>query len=600
LQHATPAAPAVRETLERLLASETFGRSERARELLRYLVEREQAGEADRLKGLSIAMDVFGKDGDFDSSTDAVVRVQAGRLRELLQQYFASEGIDEPVRIAIPRGGYVPAYELNAIRVPELEPVEAVASPAAIATTLLEQPADAHVGADAAVSPAPPVAPVPPAAAPTVSVLRQLQFFWAAITLVIVMLGVLILRQGTGTLLAGGDTPATIETAGATNSISTAPVETLPLVYIATRTNSPEASRVAASLRAGLAGFDTVNFISRDADRSPDPVADAASFVFDIMPGPDADGITLELQSIASGRVLMSRSLTAADSAPSTVEDSVAAILSSAVPASGTIYNYIEQSGLQTDLTQCLILNDKYYLDQNADTHEAAYRCLESLANRDAKSSLVYSELASLNLEAVSDHYGYPPDASVDKALMFAHRGVQMGPTSPYAHRAYGYINSRVGNAEQAIRWMRKAYELNPYDIAMAAAYGYGLIFAGKYAEGTPIMAHAVETSSAHPTWWDFGLFAGEFMLGDMNKAAAASTALRTTATKSHYLAARLISARFLGRDALAARLLDELTTKFPKFAADPRAIFVERRYPADLTDRLLEALRAAGLGSAS
>ncbi|RWF65057.1 MAG: hypothetical protein EOS26_30455, partial [Mesorhizobium sp.] len=118
MQHATPAAPAVRETLERLLASETFGRSERARKLLRYLVEREQAGEADKLKGFSIAMDVFGKDGDFDPSTDAVVRVQAGRLRELLQHYFANEGVAEPIRIAIPRGGYVPSYELNAIRLP--------------------------------------------------------------------------------------------------------------------------------------------------------------------------------------------------------------------------------------------------------------------------------------------------------------------------------------------------------------------------------------------------------------------------------------------------------------------------------------------------
>src|SRR5690606_36552714 len=113
LQHSTPAAPAVRETLERLLASETFARSERARNLLRYLVEREQAGEADRLKGFAIAMDVFGKDADFDSATDAVVRVQAGRLRELLQQYFSTEGVNDPIRIIIPRGSYVPIYETN-------------------------------------------------------------------------------------------------------------------------------------------------------------------------------------------------------------------------------------------------------------------------------------------------------------------------------------------------------------------------------------------------------------------------------------------------------------------------------------------------------
>lgn len=590
MQHATPAAPAVRETLERLLASETFGRSERARKLLRYLVEREQAGEADRLKGFSIAMDVFGKDGDFDPSTDAVVRVQAGRLRDLLQHYFANEGVAEPVRIAIPRGGYVPAYELNAIRLPEtLEPAGQAEAAAAA-----ERPIDTGDAVSAAALLAAAPSPIP-------SVVRHLRFFWIAIALVIVMLGVLILRQGSTALLAGGDMSATIETAAATNSIAPSPMaEALPLVYIAVKADGADASRVAATLRAGLSSFDTIDFIGRDAANRPDPANDATSFIFVILPGPNPGDITIELQSMATGRVLLSRNLTAADSAPAAVEDHIAGILTSAVPPSGTIYNYIEQSGIQTGLTQCLLLNDKYYLDQNAKTHEAAYRCLEALASNGAKSSLVYSELASLHLEAVNDHYAYPPDATVEKAVELAHRAVQMGPTSPYAHRSYGYINTRIGNADEALRWMRKAYDLNPYDLAMAAAYGYGLIFAGRYAEGTPILAHAVETSSGHPTWWDFGLFAGEFMLGDMTRATIASNALRTTATKSHYLAARLIGARVAGRDAQVRRLLDELTAKFPKFAADPRATFVDRKYPADLTDRLVNALRAAGLGNAS
>lgn len=592
MQHATPAAPAVRETLERLLASETFGRSERARKLLRYLVEREQAGEADKLKGFSIAMDVFGKDGDFDPSTDAVVRVQAGRLRELLQHYFANEGVAEPIRIAIPRGGYVPSYELNAIRLPaEPAPKEHTEATATLSGSL-EEPRVA----------APAVSLMSPVVRePAPSLLRHLQFFWLAIALVIAMLGVLILRQGSGALLAGSDAESTIENAVATGSIAPwAPIESLPLVYIAVKTNSAEAARVAASLRAGLTGFDTVNFIGRDADGPPDPVTDAISFVFDVLPGPTAGDVTLELQSVATGRVLLSRNLTAADSTPSTVEDSVAGILSSAVPASGTIYNYIEQSGLQTGLTECLLLNDKYYLDQGAKTHEAAYRCLENLINQDAKSSLVYSELATLHLEAATDHYAYPAGATIEQAMSLARRAVQMGPTSPYAHRAYGYLNSRLGNSEESIRWMHKAYELNPYDLSMAAAYAYGLIFAGRYREGTPILAHAAETSSAHPTWWDYGLFVGQFMAGDMNKAALASDALQATPTKSHYLAARLIGAKATGRNQLAHELADEMTVKFPKFVADPRATFVERRYPADLIDRLVEALRAAGLGNAS
>lgn len=591
MQHATPAAPAVRETLERLLASQTFGRSERARKLLRYLVEREQAGEADRLKGFSIAMDVFGKDGDFDPSTDAVVRVQAGRLRELLQHYFANEGIAEPVRIAIPRGGYVPAYELNAIRLPDI--AEAVPELRLDGAASADQSNEAGTGMLDAMS----LASVPSSPAPSVA--RHLRFFWMAIALVIAMLGVLILRQGSTALLAGGDISATPEIAGATASITaSARADALPQVYIGLKADGPDASRVAASLRAGLSGFDTIDFIGRDT--AGDPADDATSFIFDVLSGPDAGDITIELQSMASGRVLLSRNLTPADSAPAAVEDRIADMLSSALPASGTIYNYIEQTGTPNGLTQCLLLNGKYYLDQNARTHEAAYRCLEKLANGGTKSSLVYSELASLHLEAVSDHYAYPPNATIETAVEFAHRGVQMGPTSPYAHRSYGYVSSRLGNTDEAIRWMRKAYELNPYDLGMAAAYGYGLIFAGRYAEGTPILDHAAETFSGHPTWWDYGLFVGELMLGDMNKAVAASMALRTTATKSHYLAARLIGAKAAGQDHLVSTLLKQLTTEFPKFAADPRATFVERKYPADLTDRLVQALRAAGLGSQS
>jgi tetratricopeptide (TPR) repeat protein len=587
LQHATPAAPAVRETLERLLASETFGRSERARKLLRYLVEREQAGEADKLKGFSIAMDVFGKDGDFDSSTDAVVRVQAGRLRELLQQYFANEGIAEPVRIAIPRGGYVPSYELNAIRLPIAPEPNGHAQAAAAFLDLSE--------ASGAAATALPVAVAPVSGH---SVLRHLQFFWVAITLVIVMLAVLILRQGGG---AVGDAVTADEAAVATSSIAPSPpAEALPLVYIAVKAGGVEAGRVAASLRAGLAGFDTVDFIGRPVDGTTDPAKAATSFTFDVLPGPTPGAVTLELQNVATGRVLLSRNLTAAETDASSVEDHIAGILSSVVPASGAIYNYLEQTGAQAGLTECLLLNDKYYLDQSAETHEAAYRCLEKLADQDAKSSLVYSELSALQMEAVTDHYAYPPGASIEQAMSLAHRAITMGPTSPYAHRAYGYLNSRLGNSEESIRWMRKAYVLNTYDLSMTAAYGYGLIFAGDYRQGTPIMARAVDASSAHPTWWDFGLFVGEFMLGDKVQAARATVPLIPTATKSHYLAARLIAARITGDNTLAKEMLLELSTRFPKFAADPRQTFNERRYPADLTDRLVEALRAAGLDSAS
>ncbi|RWG59811.1 MAG: tetratricopeptide repeat protein [Mesorhizobium sp.] len=594
MEPATPAAPAVRETLERLLASETFGRSERARRLLRYLVEREQAGEADRLKGVSIAMDVFGKDGDFDGSTDAVVRVQAGRLRELLDQYFASEGIGEPVRIAIPRGGYVPSYELNAIRLPaDAKPADA---PIARPSKHFEKPEAAAAPVDAV-----PLTTTPAPTQSASSLTRQLRFFWAAMVLVIAMLGILVVRQGNA-FLRGDDAvaPVEVETAGATSSVASQTFEGLPLIYLAIKADGPEAARVASSLRAGLAGFDTIDFIGRDADATRNRSADPISFVFDLIPGTNAGDVMIELQSVATGRVLLSRNLTSAESAPGAVESNIANLLSSTVPASGAIYSYIDQSDIRTSQIGCLVLDDLYYLDQSAKAHEAAYRCLEKLVRESTKSSLIYSELASLHLEAVNNRYAYPPGATVEQAMSFAHRAIQMAPMSPHAHRAYGYLNSRLGNTDEAIRWMRKAYELNPYDLGMAAAYGYGLIFAGRYQEGTPILGHAVEAFSGHPTWWDYGLFVGAFMQGDTQRAAIASESLRTTASKSHYLAARLIGAKISGRDKLASELANELTAEFPKFAANPRATFVDRKYPADLIDRLVQSLRSAGIGNPS
>ncbi|KAJ0336465.1 hypothetical protein COL154_014355 [Colletotrichum chrysophilum] len=285
---------------------------------------------------------------------------------------------------------------------------------------------------------------------------------------------------------------------------------------------------------------------------------------------------------------------------PGNVEDRIAGILSATVLASGTIYGYIEQMGLQSGLTRCLLLDESYYLDQNATTHKAAYRCLETLAGQDAKSPLVYSELSSLQLEAATDGYSYPPHASVDQATAYARKAILKGATSAAAHRAYGYLNARAGDSNEAIRWMRKAYELNTYDLSMAAAYAYSLIFAGRYADGASIMARAVDASSAHPTWWDYGLFLAAFMQNDMDRAERAASALTTTAAKSHYLAARPISAKGTGDEVARRTMLDELVSKFPKFASDPRAVFAERKYPPDLTERLVTALRAAGLGSGS
>ncbi|UCF19074.1 MAG: hypothetical protein JSU87_14255 [Gemmatimonadota bacterium] len=80
------------------------------RDLLRFVVEETLAGRAKRLKGYTIATQVFGRGNDFDAALDPIVRIQAGRVRRALERYYLVAGGRDPIRIDIPKGGYVPRF----------------------------------------------------------------------------------------------------------------------------------------------------------------------------------------------------------------------------------------------------------------------------------------------------------------------------------------------------------------------------------------------------------------------------------------------------------------------------------------------------------
>lgn len=104
-----PSAVEVRAELERILASRCFEQATRSSNFLRFVVEQTLAGQGERLKGYTIAIEVFGRPPDFDAQSDPLVRVEAGRLRRRLTEYYADEGRDDPVRIELPRGRYFAA-----------------------------------------------------------------------------------------------------------------------------------------------------------------------------------------------------------------------------------------------------------------------------------------------------------------------------------------------------------------------------------------------------------------------------------------------------------------------------------------------------------
>jgi len=122
-----PEPAAVDAELERVLATPEFGRSARLSAFLRYVVGETLAGRADRLKAFAIARDIFGRGETFDPQGDTIVRVEAGRLRRLLERYYLTAGRDDPVIIEIPKGGYAATFRYQTGRVAD-DPPDTVAA----------------------------------------------------------------------------------------------------------------------------------------------------------------------------------------------------------------------------------------------------------------------------------------------------------------------------------------------------------------------------------------------------------------------------------------------------------------------------------------
>ena len=101
----------VRNQLARILESQAFDARPRNRAFLSYVVNETLAGREDRIKGYTIAQEVFQRDADFDPQQDPVVRIEAGNLRRSLERYYLTAGSGDPVVIDIPKGGYVPKFE---------------------------------------------------------------------------------------------------------------------------------------------------------------------------------------------------------------------------------------------------------------------------------------------------------------------------------------------------------------------------------------------------------------------------------------------------------------------------------------------------------
>jgi hypothetical protein len=111
---ATPdlTADMIRAQLDLLVHDDVFRSSKRSVAFLKYVVEQTLGGSAEQIKERTIGVEVFGRDPNYDTNIDHIVRTAATELRKRLATYYVDEQHRAELRMELVPGSYVPKFLL--------------------------------------------------------------------------------------------------------------------------------------------------------------------------------------------------------------------------------------------------------------------------------------------------------------------------------------------------------------------------------------------------------------------------------------------------------------------------------------------------------
>jgi hypothetical protein len=141
----------IQKQLNKIIHSRTFRHASALQRLLQYLINRAVEDPFAEIKEYTIGVDVFDRGADYDPQSDTIVRVQIHRLRLKVKEYYDSEGANDPIIVEIPKGHYVPSFEMRPPKTTVVEePTETAPSPRletegghAVEPPIIQQPHEA-------------------------------------------------------------------------------------------------------------------------------------------------------------------------------------------------------------------------------------------------------------------------------------------------------------------------------------------------------------------------------------------------------------------------------------------------------------------------
>lgn len=579
------AAAIIRAELARILASDAFRAAPQLSTFLSFIVERTMEGRATELKGYTIAVEGLGRPADFNPQIDPIVRVEAGRLRRALTQYYAGEGQDSTVRITMPVGGYVPVFDTGDLEAgTEWVPVPTSAErmAAELAKAAVPKRAD-----------------------------RAAARRWSLATAMALALGFFAL----GWWYLGWPEP-TLELASKRTTTTEQAVAPPPaaaassLLRVAiTIPTVPAEPRFAEILRRfsdvlvdAMARFDDVVTIKAPPPGSPAP--------------PDVDYVLeMNVQSVDSGFEGLARLRSARDgrivwtasSGRPSIElwqeadlgDMARRVATRLMEPFGIIPTDARQTS-SSPTVRCILQAFDARRSMMPDDQRAARTCLSKLVDEEPGSYPAWAHLAIMTVgehgsgldqgELTANGAQGQQQRPLDRALAAALAAMRLAPSGARAYQAMMKVLLARGSVEEAIQKGQWAATRNPYDPDIMADLGSLYVRRGRLAEGMPLMERAVALSIARPARYDFYAFLGAYLSGASSKSAVYLAMLSADRGAFGLLAHALQAASDRDEPRLTAALA-QLREKSQLFEKDPRAFFARKGFADEVTDKILAAL---------
>ncbi|MCW0001961.1 hypothetical protein OE766_27515 [Pararhizobium sp. YC-54] len=346
-QYERPDDQTILQSLDAVLSSTVFSRSERLRAFLKYVVDKEIDGIGHQLKGYTIGIDVFDRPQAFNADSDPLVRVHAGKLRKLLTAYYAGEGAEDLWRIDVPKGTYVPEYKRQ--RISPALPAEGARTPAS----------------------------------PRRTANRRFSWLPAPLSSPLAVLSVLPLL-----IFVPLSSPAMSVSIPAQSSLHGAVLERkfaddLPKITVRSQwPRSGTAGRFADAFRNAASHYRTIAAVPGAVSWQPiRSVSNPLAFTVSVLPQTSPAGVRVLIKNDASADILYDRFIDGAQLASEAdiLYESLA-LAAKILASDGNIFRYASAAKIDSPLMECMALTDAYRHQQTREAFQEAKSCQEKLS----------------------------------------------------------------------------------------------------------------------------------------------------------------------------------------------------------------------------